>query len=135
MAKRTAAERRYTISSHQYPKPRNPQSSAIRTHRFLLPQHPQHQYRFQDKEHHQENQGDELVKHIEAEIPIRIRQAIVKPPCPPQRRIERDVTRADEEGDAGQEDGAEGEGGAVVEELVADDAVEEEHPYGGDYGA
>lgn len=63
---------------------------------------------------------------------IRIGQAPVEVAGPAVSGIERNVAGADEEGDGGKEDEADGEGGAIVEELKTNKGIEEKSPDAGD---
>lgn len=89
----------------------------------------------EDKVQHDGQQREQQVQDVEGDVAVRVVFARGPVAGEGEAGVEGDVADADEDGEGGAAEQAERERGAVVDQLEADDAVEEEDPAGGGDGA
>ena len=93
-----------------------------------LAQHPQHQEGLEKEKQGQEDERRKLVQDIEANVAIRIGQARIKFTGPAEASFEGDVAGPDEQRGGGEQYQSDGESGAVIHQLKADDGIHQQDP-------
>lgn len=104
-------------------------SRGIRTHWSGLSKDSDDEYGFEDVESDETNEWEEQAEDVECYTPmILARQTRVEVACPAESRVQSDVAGADEENERRTQEQPDGDGRAVVEELEANESIQEEDP-------